>query len=672
MPTVEPNHEQCRHRVCVVCLEKATKPYGATKQFCTISPRLKELLAVHVFDQYLENENILPCAICVTCRIILRSRSNPDPSKWRPILRKCDHAQLVAKLELLTEDVKTSTVCTCDICHKAKLTGIVKKKVGRPSTSEKKIKPITLPRCSKCHGIRKRGTSHKCNDVQKYKHIEELLSPKSQEHVSSTFIRQKSKTEPSKSESMLLKTRGRPMSVSVKGIHKLESPKQKIPHKTLLDIQVKGNFSDRATMMIAHGFRQGGGDVEPTFERALINRGKELSDFFEPRVIPWCYREKREKGSDVILHVTKQAIFCKDVKGFVDYVCQKREVADAFFRPGIDGGKGFVKVCLNVIDKSLTSHVGSSRKKDKYKDSGVKKIFILAVVEDKCEMYENLREILQHLHLHISKEWCLAGDLKVCNIIVGIGSHTSKYPCTWCYATAPYVKRAKFRTLGEIKWWHTLYVKGGRKNAQKYFNCINEPLITGDDDDRIIDIIPPPQLHLKLGVCNTLLDKLHKRWDVAYTWAASKGIVHKNYHGGKMEGHACDRLLQRAPDLEEVLPEHLKKFARAMSRFDNVIKSCFGKELKPNFLIEIERFRTSYMSLGINVTPKVHAIFDHVGDFCARRNTGLSIYAEQASESLHYDFNHFWNHCKYPESHPKYSEKLCSCVVRYNGKHLHI
>ena len=264
MPTSEPNHDRCRHLVCVVCLGKTLIPYkrnAEPKRNRTITPKLKELIVEHVFDQYIENQDILPCALCDTCRIILRSRGNPDPSKWRPIRKQCDHAQLLVQLKSLSDDVKTSTNCTCDVCRTAKFQGLRKKTVGRPSTSAKKGLPVTLPRCNICHGIRKRGLPHKCNEVEKYKNVQEMLSPKTQEHVSSTFIRQKSKSEITKSNDksngMSLRTRGRPMNIAVKGIHKLESPKPYVSHKTLLDIQAKRNLSHNLTLNIAQDLRQG-------------------------------------------------------------------------------------------------------------------------------------------------------------------------------------------------------------------------------------------------------------------------------------------------------------------------------------------------------------------------------------------------------------------------------
>ena len=127
-------------------------------------------------------------------------------------------------------------------------------------------------------------------------------------------------------------------------------------------------------------------------------------------------------------------------------------------------------------------------------------IIILGIVQDKCEVYDNLRELLTNLKLNGALDYVLAADLKVCNVMAGIGSHSSTYPCTWCYATSPYTKSAKSRTLGDTQDYYKDYVTNGRKNAPKYFNCIYEPLIKGKATDEMIDLIPPPSLHLLIGV----------------------------------------------------------------------------------------------------------------------------------------------------------------------------
>ena len=48
---------------------------------------------------------------------------------------------------------------------------------------------------------------------------------------------------------------------------------------------------------------------------------------------------------------------------------------------------------------------------------------------------------------------------------------------------------------------------------------------------------------------------------------------------------------------------------------------------------------------------------------------GMARYAEQASESVHYDFEREWNRLKCDTSHPEYAKQLCTCVVKYNSKH---
>lgn len=61
-------------------------------------------------------------------------------------------------------------------------------------------------------------------------------------------------------------------------------------------------------------------------------------------------------------------------------------------------------------------------------------------------------------------------------------------------------------------------------------------------------------------------------------------------------------------------------------------------EIYLNFVHYINEFYTNYMDLKINYTPKVHAVFFHVIDFCSKTQKGLSFFSEQAIESVHSDF----------------------------------
>ena len=99
-----------------------------------------------------------------------------------------------------------------------------------------------------------------------------------------------------------------------------------------------------------------------------------------------------------------------------------------------------------------------------------------------------------------------------------------------------------------------------------------------------------------------------------------------------MDGNACARVLELLDDLEPRLEDHLKIYVVALKAFNDVRKSCFGKELLESFEMDIENFRKAYMDLGIKITPKAHIIFDHVGDFCKRHGVGLGCWSEQARQ----------------------------------------
>ena len=75
---------------------------------------------------------------------------------------------------------------------------------------------------------------------------------------------------------------------------------------------------------------------------------------------------------------------------------------------------------MNLIREPKVSNKPSNPKKQKrrHKASGVKKVFIIAIVEDVPEVYENIKIILEKLKLDTDEmDFCLASDLKLINTI---------------------------------------------------------------------------------------------------------------------------------------------------------------------------------------------------------------------------------------------------------------
>ena len=73
-----------------------------------------------------------------------------------------------------------------------------------------------------------------------------------------------------------------------------------------------------------------------------------------------------------------------------------------------------------------------------------------------------------------------------------------------------------------------------------------------------------------------------------------------------------------------------------------------------------------YMKLSVSVTPKVHAVFYHIEEFCSLTKMGLGPWSEQASESVHQEFTKCWGKYKVKNTdHPMYGQKLLEAVQMF-------
>ena len=89
---------------------------------------------------------------------------------------------------------------------------------------------------------------------------------------------------------------------------------------------------------------------------------------------------------------------------------------------------------------------------------------------------------------------------------------------------------------------------------------------------------------------------------------------------------------------------------QTLEQFGKVVKSCFGRKLNKDFQVQIERFADLFSALDKSVTPKVHTVFVHVPQFLERHmnfQKGLGYWSEQASESVHSDFDSLWVRSSY-------------------------
>lgn len=278
---------------------------------------------------------------------------------------------------------------------------------------------------------------------------------------------------------------------------------------------------------------------------------------------------------------------------------------------------------------------------NKFLDSGVKKLFIVGLAQGVQENYENVYKLWKLINIDdAAKEGTISVDLKLANIMSGLMVHSSLYPCTWCIVKKDQLKdRAELRTIGNITDNYLLWLKSGGKSdtGKNYYNCVQRPVFTGDDDKLILDIIPPPELHLMIGVVNSIYNHMLKESnESALLWAKSCHVERDVTNGGtSFNGNSCKKLLNNVDLLRSICPISCLKFVRTFDDFQIVVKSCFGKNLDPEFKSHIDTFRQiTSKYLNISVTPKAHCVFHHVEEFCTKSQQALGFYGEQAISNL--------------------------------------
>lgn len=212
------------------------------------------------------------------------------------------------------------------------------------------------------------------------------------------------------------------------------------------------------------------------------------------------------------------------------------------------------------------------------KDTGVKKIFLLAVAPDTQENYPNILLLWNLLKIN-DFEGTVATDLKLCNILLGIMSHASKTPCSWCYVDSDNLhKLGKARTVQSIIENYKKWVADGanKKNAKNFKNCINTPIIASIINKEVLDTLPPPELHLMLGAVGTIVNDMLNNDKVSIfceNWLKKCAVKRESKRGASFTGNSCKKLLNRVNDLRGNAA--CKKYVTALSDLHQVIHDCF-------------------------------------------------------------------------------------------------
>ena len=128
---------------------------------------------------------------------------------------------------------------------------------------------------------------------------------------------------------------------------------------------------------------------------------------------------------------------------------------------------------MSLFDlQSLHSNANTPVKK--FKDSGIKKVFIIEITPHIPENYINVKKLWLGIRLHQVKH----------NFTVGLMNHSSMHPCCWCdidkYHLHKKGNQRTFASLYELFW---NYFDAKAKKAKDYGNVIHLPTIDIEDEN---------------------------------------------------------------------------------------------------------------------------------------------------------------------------------------------
>ena len=558
----------------------------------------------------------------------------------------------------------------------------LKKKRGRPSST-----PPTTPRkfkfCHNCFAKIYPGCSHsnaQCHSKKhKLKNITDniLEDEKTKQQIGSQILKDAKRDG---DKTVQLATLGTPLSVSV-GAPKQSSQSQ-LTANELISMQVNAGLSDRQLFCILRDLhlKFGRKCVESKVHAMLVERKTIFADLFTQEITQF---QDNDQNS-----LERPFVYCHDTQEFIDRICLLRGNS-AFCtedKLGFDEGKGFLKLTLSVYDPDDTIPNDATESKRITRsqgikggtncvDTGVNKVFILAAAPKTPENYENCKLFIDKTVVN-DTVFHFSADLKLTNICLGIMSHSSRHPCPYCEGTKNvFEKDAPTRTLESIsenycKWRE----ESGRKDKLKdYNNCSHEPLFTSlhGATTLVLDIVPPPALHIKLGVVNRLFDELLKLFQGVTDWPKQLCIVREDYHGKSYEGNECNKLLKNLDKLSEILPTSLSQFYDCFVAFRDAMGACMGFTLDPMYREKVASFEKSYQNLNIPITSKVHIMIRHVPEFIERHKKPLGQFSEQVVESCHSKFDKlFKSYCIKDIHHDNYLAQLYKSVMHFNSYHI--
>ena len=346
---------------------------------------------------------------------------------------------------------------------------------------------------------------------------------------------------------------------------------------------------------------------------------------------------KKEKR---VVEVEKDVTLLKDTKGFLNRLADERNLwkPDIMNRISIDKGDNSLKVIVNQMDRNRDPEITFTRtEKPGNLCSGVKRSIIVAYIENVSEDYGLVRTILELLQVD-DLDFVVAADLKLLNVLMGLSGHGGKYACIYCEGEKG-LEAGQMRTFSRLLECNKRYRDRGSKvkDMQNFFNVVNLPLLKMEQDQEVLEAVPPPELHMLMGAVNHKAELIRSHLEdlgvekKLWEWCDGKGVTRRGYNGAnKFDGNNASRFIKHAAKLkdEEWWPEVLSPVLECLKAFEAVKDATFSWELEEGWeekisdytsmYAELQEYSASVLGLELTVTWKIHIICCHLSDFLSK------------------------------------------------------
>ncbi|XP_065680713.1 uncharacterized protein LOC136094705 [Hydra vulgaris] len=321
-------------------------------------------------------------------------------------------------------------------------------------------------------------------------------------------------------QSFKISTGGNPLSLTVGTKDNKSSRKSfnQISFQTVMELTSILELTKNKTKKLISSLRKNLGS-STVVENNVVSMMSSLQQEIESK-----YKMEQDNFIWIDETVTRDIVFIHDTSEFILSFLSERSLdpLSSMVRISIDGSQGFLKVTVNVFDKA--------NKNEMYINSGVKKCFILAIVENVSEDNGNLHKTLSRLNLG-DVTYYLAFDLKCANSIFGLSSHSGKFACLWREGECS-LESGTPRTLGSLD------------------HCPRLVYFDKNPEDEINHIVPPPELHLLMGIVTIIGRLLLDHWPLSTNWLKEHYILLRGYHGIGFDGNNATKLLEKVDILE--------------------------------------------------------------------------------------------------------------------------